>query len=303
MWLITTLAAAAITALLVLVDPPQMPLYQVASLKIRELTLTSLWTMQISSTILAGLQVHNPNVIGVNIHATNVDLWYPDWKGDLQWIGYLTQTEEEDAALHCGQEREMRCLEDEQQQQTTVENNKGKDDGGSQCLNEEWKRLPSEPFVSIHPRSTTISHACAVSIHIPNLSPSIYFRILLDAITRGGEIQILVSGVAHVKSQSISTNLGIPLTLGVICDNSIQVTQRPIQIAGRTCVVEGVATGWTALEESTFALRERAKEIYEIKGVEDKNSVLETAVAGTDDLDSWGSLLQSPDAVFDWHVF
>ena len=276
-----------------------MPLYQVASLKIREMALTS-WRLHISSTILAGLQVHNPNVIGVNIHAAYVDLWYPDWRGDLQWIGYLTETEEEDAALHCREERELYCLE---QQRAIIEE---EDEDESQCLNEEWKRLPSEPFVSIYPQKTTMSHDCAISIRIPNLGPSVYARMLLDAIKQRGEIQILASGVAHVKSRSsISTKLGLPLTLGVICDNSIQVTHRPIQIVGRKCVVEGVATGWTVLKESTLTLSEKAKEIYEIKGVgadgldegEGGNG------NGAEDLDSLEFLLQSPDHVFDWHVF
>ena len=264
----TTLTAAAVTAFLILMDPPQMPLYQIASFKIRELALTP-WRLQISSTILAGLQVHNPNLVGVNVHAANVDLWYPDWSGELQWIGYLTETEKEEASTHCREERERYCFDHSMEE--------GEDE--SKCLNDEWRRLPSEPFVSIHPKRTTLSHDCAVSIRIPNLRLSVYVRMLMDAITQGGEIQILASGTAHVKSQSrIAPNLGIPLTVGVICDNSIQVTQRPIQIVGRSCVVEGVTTGWALLKDSTLTLRERAKEIYEVKGQGE-------AATGAEDLD------------------
>jgi hypothetical protein len=72
---------------------------------------------------------------------------------------------------------------------------------------------------------------------------------------------MLASGVAHVQSA-----LGLPLTLGIVCDNSLRITWRPFHITGRYCEVKSIAMGWKDLIQNSAALRHSIIKSYSEHG-------------------------------------
>ena len=67
--------------------PRWMPNYQVINLSLKKITLKSLLRSgEISMTINAGVQVDYSFYVGAELHASHVDLFYPDWNGNLQYV-------------------------------------------------------------------------------------------------------------------------------------------------------------------------------------------------------------------------
>ena len=214
-----------------------MPLYNVTSLRLVRFTKSSFFDLEFSAKVLAGIVIDNQNFVGVDIYAALADIYYPDWYGNLQQIGFLRDT------------TELRKINDK----LTCSNKKIEDDG-KVCLSDSSASLP---FLSVQPRSITMSDADVVSLFIENIGPKTYLNLLKDAFNSGGSLEILVSGVAHVKSP-----LGIPLSFGVICDNTVDLMARKIQIVGRKCSVESINAGWKGLSEGSALLRTKTMENY-----------------------------------------
>ena len=54
----------------------------------------------------------------------------------------------------------------------------------------------------------------------------------------------------------------MPLSLGLTCDNTVNILRIPVQILGKNCVVRSVATGWTGLAELASDVKEEAMKMY-----------------------------------------
>ena len=68
-------------------------------------------------------------------------------------------------------------------------------------------------------------------------------------------------GGAHVKSSLGS----IPLTLGLSCNNDLDLFRYPVTIAGKDCIVKGIRTGWVGLDEVALTLRGKTMQQYDNK--------------------------------------
>jgi len=257
------LAAAAASSLLLFLTPtliPRMPLYRLTSLHFSTVSLSysSLWTptnISISATLVAGVQIENENIMGADIYSTIIDLYYPDWSGDLQHIGILRETK---AVLPSSttEEEKYQCWND-------IDNG---GDGDDVCI--EPRSPPptsAAPFFTIDAQGTSISDAGVVSITLTDIAPKTYLKLLSDAFTARGVIEVQVSGGAHVRPSLLGGR--VPLTLGLTCNNDLELFRFPAILTGKDCVVRGLRTGWVGLEEYAFELRGQTLRRYEEKRV------------------------------------
>jgi len=199
--------------------------------------------MAISATILAGVEIDNANVVGADIYSAHVDIYYPDWNGELQNIGYLKETNLQDEACNVH-------VDDSSSSSSSKEDDRGR----SICISDGTN--PS-PFFSIQSRGVSTSKPGAIVIFLQNVKPQTYLNVMKHFLFQRGSIELLVSGVAHVKSP-----LGIPLSLSLVCDNTIDLIKHPMQIVGKSCLIEGVSTGWTGLRELALEVKDTVIRYY-----------------------------------------
>lgn len=255
------IAASASLALFFTVAP-SMPLYSVKDIQLDHFHISLFRWMEISAKLFTGMEVHNDNVLGADLYSTHVDIYYPDWYGVLQHIGYLEETERfgkgGDCNPHEEDDRGM-CLPDK----TTS----GRTSTSSTTIIE--NTITPTPFFSVQSRGMSTSNPGAITVYVQHVSPSTYLNILKHIFLQWGKIDILVSGVAHVK-----TPLGIPLSLGLVCDNVLDAgriafrsqDRRSLKIVGKTCAIEKVSTGWTGILEMAAEVKDRVMEKYSVKG-------------------------------------
>jgi hypothetical protein len=294
-----------------------MPLFKTTSMKISTVRIDSFWKMEVSAKLYAGIEIDNANFLGADLHSTIVDVYYPDWDGNLKHIGTVTENKEHSdnhhhggngyeknqlgaIALKGGTQYSKQCIptrnDDEgENDDENGENDENNDESsvsvptqpssknrfvnsahktikhdhkiclidnnaiGSSSTNGKTKDSP--PFFSVQARGTSISEAEAITIFLHNVGPKIYLNILKDAVLGWGSVEISVSGGAHVKSP-----MGIPLSLGLMCDSTLHLLQLPMQMVGKTCVVTSVKTGWTGLEELAAEVQDDAMQIFEENG-------------------------------------
>ena len=211
------------------ISPPQMPLYQVLSPRLVSLAVSSISNLELNAKFLAGISVENSNLVGAEIHSALVDLYYPDWDGSMQHIGYV--------------EEANKIFQNMENGTWTTENDISN---------------PPQPIIKVHPRNISISEPDMISIFIQKIRPNTYLNIMKNVYKNWGSIDILSSGVAHVKSP-----LGISLSLGVICDNTINLFSFPLKVIGKECIIDGVNPGWTTINEHSERIRVKALKIFQ----------------------------------------
>ena len=325
---------------------PSMPLYQITSFQIKDFTF-SIYNLTLSTTILAGVQITNANIIGADLHSTIVDIYYPDWYGNLYQIGVLKETissdfvDSEGPTIINNNNNNNVCIKDngldddydtdEEYKEITnvittknkkakitkldsgnVDNIRIEDDHGI-CLpsnintneNKKITTTSTKPFFTIVPKGISISKSDAVSITIRNIPPKIYLNFIKDAIMSKGLMEIYISGVAHVKSP-----LGIPLSLGILCDNEVHLFDIPIQVVGKNCVVKSVSTGWAGLVELAAEVRDSAMDTftkrYSILQHDNNNEEEMNEQKGEKDEENENEIepfLSLSEMILDWHDF
>mmetsp|Transcript_16172 Transcript_16172/g.19761 ORF Transcript_16172/g.19761 Transcript_16172/m.19761 type:complete len:312 (-) Transcript_16172:58-993(-) len=311
--MVPLIAILLATSSLLYLFAPQMPMYQVTTLKFVKFDI-SYSNLAISAKILAGIQIDNANFIGADLHSTIVDIYYPDWNGELIHIGTLKETVIEKKE----KKNEQECIDNNVE---ILPNEKIANEMNAQNLNTQRERkshededdrgicLPhgsnneaySTPFFTIIPRGISTSIPDAVTIDIENMKPKIYLNLLKDALLSRGSLEMLVSGVAHVKSP-----LGIPLSLGLVCDNNINLTKSPLQIVGRNCLVKSISTGWTGLKELAIEVKESTMQMYRERGDNIMKKNNEKVSDDEDNLsrgDELEPFLVSSEVILDWHDF
>lgn len=262
-------------------------MYSVTSLKLTKLKL-SLSKLTFSAKILAGVKIENANFMGVDLHATIVDIYYPDWNGDLKHVGVLKETSNDTG--------ENVCLKKNQEDENAdlMEDDDEKNDHGI-CLPAINSTMP---FFTIQPRSTSISKSDAVTIVVNDVGAGVYLNFIKDAIISRGSMDIYVSGVAHVKSP-----LGIPLSLGIICDNVVNLLKFPIQIIGKSCIVGSVSTGWLGLSEMAVEVKEKAMDIFMKRSIIKNKRGNDNEEGEFEKDDEIEPFLLSSEVILDWHDF
>ena len=221
---------------LIYVAVPRMPLYQVSALRLVAAwpTMTSLFSgINVSAKMQAGLSVHNANFVGANVHGVLMDMYYADWYGDLQHIGDLRDRGASESARSCDA-NEMVYNE------ITFE---------SKCPAETSKY----PLLSVSARQTTMSDEDLVYMNLRNVSPGTQYQMAKDALLSRGKIEILTSGVLHVKQP----NLGLPMSVGLVCSNSFDLVTFPWLVAGHDCIIDSIIPGWSSIEEHGRRIRKK----------------------------------------------
>ena len=235
----------------------------------------SFWTLAVTTEILAGIQIENENFVGADLHATIIDIYYPDWNGDLKHIGFAKETTTA-TTTNKASDGEM-CMKknkdyeeskavvlhkNKKQQMNDKANNNNDDDDHNDGIcspddsTNKNANSSSEPFFTVKPRGTSISKSNAVTIFVNDMSPRVYLNFVKDAIMKSGSLELFISGVAHVK-----TPLGIPLSVGLMCENSVNLKLIPMEILGKNCEVRGMSPGWAGLTEYAAQVRGKAMDI------------------------------------------
>ena len=284
-------ATLVATSSILFIIAPRMPLYEVKSLRITGVGF-SIFDWTISAKLQAGVQIENANFVGADLYKTVVDLYYPDLNGELRHIGYLTETQNvNNVDVESCRIQNKESDESLMQQQTSTKDKKDYDI----CLQEKDNH---SPIFTIHPRGISISEADALSINVENVSPSVALNLVKDAIKLRGSLDIFISGVAHVK-----TPLGIPLSLGVFCDNAVNLLQIPFQIVGKTCVVRSISTGWSGLKEHATEIRESALQMYQKYGTIMSKQKTAKENDSDDDEDEMAKFFNATETIIEWHDF
>ncbi len=223
---------------------PTMPLYSVRDIQLAHIGISR--SLTLSAKLFTGMEVQNDNVLGADLYSTHVDIYYPDWNGVLQHIGHLEETE----SIATNNNDDPLC------------NDKGgEDDDRGICIPMKGGDDPVPvPFFSVQPRGKSTSSPGAVTVYLNNVYPSTYLHIFYDLLINAGTIEILISGVAHVKSP-----LGIPLSLGLVCDNTLSLLKFPIEIFGNSCIIEKISTGWSGLQELADEVKDSVMDYYDQK--------------------------------------
>lgn len=256
--------AFAIATAIAYFAAPSMPLYSARDIQLKRFRFSFTdWT--VSLEILAGVEIDNGNIVGGDLYSTLVDIYYPDWNGNLLNIGYLRETTEQDErSTTTTTDNHPVCGEDDLHSTVTVggDDHDGildQEDHGICIPNQKNQKIinPQQPFFSVQSRGISTTEPGALTIYLNRIPPRIYLNILKDILTNWGSMNLLVSGVAHVKSP-----LGLPLSLGVICDNYLDLTKLPLQVVGKECIVERISTGWSGLEDLALEVRERVLGYY-----------------------------------------
>ena len=233
MILLQALAGALVASGVVFVMTPRMPTYQLSGIHLYDFSISPF--LSLDCHMRAGIEVDNANFFGAEIYSTLMDVYYTDWHGILTPIGIVQETLDDSSSTSS----KWAFMYSESSNNTRSNHRPGKRGTFNTGNTNNDNSTTRGPFLSILPRAVTISDAHAISIFLKNLTPRVYLSIIFDAIKSGGSLDMLVSGVAHVHSA-----LGLPLTLGIVCDNSLSVRWRPFHITSRYCEVKSIMMGW-----------------------------------------------------------
>jgi hypothetical protein len=279
------LAGALVASGVFYVLTPRMPKYQLNGIHLYDLSISPL-NLSFDCHLRAGIEIENENFFGAEIYSAFMDVYYNDWSGRLTPIGFVKEADG-DTSLSS---KWAFLYSDAPHNNSSNHRQKVQRVVHADTMNNSI--TSSGPFISILPRTITISEANALSIFLKNLTPRIYLNIIYDTIKSAGSLSMLVSGVAHVQS-----SFGLPLTLGVVCDNSLNVRWRPFHITSRNCEVKSISMGWKDLQSHAAKLRHFIIQTYTKKG---RSGVFSQM---NDHLKNVTTMLTSADKITEWHSF
>lgn len=278
------LAGALLASGVLFVVTPRMPTYQINGIHLYDLSISPFLAFDFH--LRAGIEVENENFFGADIYSTLMDVYYSDWSGLLTPIGIV---KESDNFTTLSSNWAFLYSEEPSSNRSSYVRGASNSDEVKNCNSATFAR---EPFISILPRTITISEANAISIFLKNLTPRVYLNIIFDAIKSGGSLTMLVSGVAHVQS-----SFGMPLTLGVVCDNSLSIRWRPFHITSRYCEVKSISMGWKDLQSNAAALRQSTIKAYTEQGRSGVLSQTNNLMTNT------AASFTSTEMMTEWHSF
>mmetsp|Transcript_3 Transcript_3/g.1 ORF Transcript_3/g.1 Transcript_3/m.1 type:complete len:309 (+) Transcript_3:156-1082(+) len=247
---------------------PRMPMYQISSFRLVMLStsLSSFRDISLKVKLSAGIMVKNPNFVGASIYDTIIDVYYPDWYGELQHIGALRQIKSCSRFLQNGlrniDEASLNASADFKNFKTETEKNKYE-----QCMTRSGNPSRHNPFFVVDPLKTTVSQKDLLSLLIQNLALKTIFNLFYNAL-RGifqtcRQHEIIITGAVQVDVK-FPLGISIPATIGIACDNYFNLMSGEFKIFSNNCKVENIALGWNLdmLEKISKKMKEKKKKSF-----------------------------------------
>jgi len=286
-------AWALVSSSIIFLVSPRFPHYQITKIRIISFSLLNLllrWV--ITCTIEAEMEIDNANFIGAQVHSTIVDMYHPDWNGQLRHIGDLRDKHNYHYRLlyqdvyidwkdceESGEQSDGEDLANIFKPNFKIEWNGNEGAGGaakkdssaektvdaksSEKKVEKNKEANPTPFI-LPPRKTVLMYDNVISVQ--ELGPRTYFAMIREFFTSPiGEIHMLSAGVAHVKT-TLGPPPALPVTVTVLCDNRINALAFPAEIIERTCSPVDIFPGWLAMEEQRVKLQKEIMRRYNATG-------------------------------------
>lgn len=235
-----------------------MPDYQVINLSLRDFGFMSLLRSgELSLTLKVGVIVEYSLFFGTELHDSNINIFYPNWDGELQYVA------------------DLRIIDNSDRNENNNKNNYFYDNNNDIQISGRKRnvdfydimndtRLPlvefvsreeehfknktsATPYVNFPARQTTYKHDNLVSVQ--NVLPSTYLHGLKNFFYTRGSIIVGSTAVLHTKTSNV------PLTVELICDHIIYFFPFPIRITNQNCALESVTGGWSDLKTRGDNLR------------------------------------------------
>lgn len=199
--------------------------------------LDSYFNFEVSVVVHSGISINNKqNSFGVDVYRAVLDVYHEDWEGRLVNIGLVQdrggravrQTSEVevclDSTIQSLQHDKSSLYKMWESNRSIICSAEPKDNATT---------LPSSqdecPSFTIPSRKTTNTADDAISFSFLNVSPKTYLSVLYQFIQNKGTLKIPSSGVMHLKTSSTS----VPLTVGVVCENTLSLTSPSLLIMSR----------------------------------------------------------------------
>jgi hypothetical protein len=200
---------AALTTSMFQVFKPRLPPY---SLQIIKIPVPSIIGGEVMTRLSAKVRLHNDNFIGIDVHSLAVDMFYPDWSGELTHIGRVYDRK----IQHSTQE----CLSD------------------SACRKDKGLDLP---VWALQPRADFQITDNVFALMKPSGLLKTIASIVWNSIKGRGSLVIPTTGVMQVKASSST-----PVTMSMICDNSLNLWT--LVMVGVECSLNSLDIGWLGID-------------------------------------------------------
>mmetsp|Transcript_2895 Transcript_2895/g.6828 ORF Transcript_2895/g.6828 Transcript_2895/m.6828 type:complete len:275 (+) Transcript_2895:48-872(+) len=178
----------------------------------------------------ADVWLRNDNYVPIDIYALACDVYYPDWKGGLNHIGHVHDTQQvelESAALAC----------------------RGGDDGNNNnnADNEVCEEPKKHPVWEIKARNS-FEKDDHVYLQPVSIGFGALTSLLYDMFWKYGIVNVPSSMTVQVKA-----NKKIPLTMSILCDNELNIWT--LEMVGVTCELDNLMVGWSDMPGQVERLR------------------------------------------------
>lgn len=183
------------------------------------------WEHGFRARLGSKVRLKNENNLGIDIHALSFDLFYPDWEGNLHWLGNVQDTQQLELML--------------QNEQALAE---GSSSGPLPVPPKKpsaiWK-MPARNFFETEDEVFLL----------PTLAPfRVMSRLFWDLWTARGILTIRSTGAVHIKA-----NGQLPFTLNILCDNLLDTWA--LEMQGVHCDLDVMDLGWKNMTRAMEKLR------------------------------------------------
>lgn len=215
---------------------PDIPTYQAEVLNWPRFTFKSLYELE--AIIHTSLRIRYNNHVTTDVHAATIDLYYPDWNGQLTRIGQVQDQY---------QQQRRRKSTITSSSTTANKNSTATAASTSSSSSRGSKSNASVPFWTMVPRSLfqqddRFRYTMPISSFL-----RIAGRLVMQACRRGGWVTVPAGGVTQIKS------LATKFTLLMVCDTDLNIVT--LGVVGNNCKVYRFTSGWTNLTTHVEELR------------------------------------------------
>lgn len=233
-------------------------------------------SFEISAEIFAGVSINNSqNSFGAHLHRAILDIYHPNWDGQLINIGSIHDRENiRDVSCESGDrpliELPDRALHLPKHDAMNLETLNIPDTWANATnreiiIEETIINGFENPSFSILPRQIIHTVNDAIAIRLKNLSPKMLMHMAYQFIRNGKVLHITSTAVVYLKTLTSPMSI----TAGALCDNTLKFTPPPINswlfhsernpwfnVDEVDCRIERLSTGWGNITKMRGELQE-----------------------------------------------